>query len=277
MPDLTPEQKAAEEVLDKAGLQDTVGTAAEVVTPVGEEHPKVETPPEPPKVEEPPAKKKVEIDPDEYEKLQDRAKWADREKERADREREDRQRYENELSRLRTLPQPPQPPAKKELTEEEKKAREWLQTNLKEMIPEIVGLIPEEALSRHPAMAKRDMAIFLTRDQLEQQQFLGQFSQDKQEAVRKSILPELQQAKQASGWRKSYFELWDEKRRAVAEAASLYGVGGTPPPPPPPPNQPVAPVQVPPTLAGVPGGVQPKVQEQKTPLSVEEMRVFGLT
>lgn len=273
MPELTPEEKAAEEVLEKAGLKDSVGTAAEVVTQVGEEPEKVEKPPEPPKTEEPPAKKKVEIDPDEYEKLQDRAKWADREKERADREREDRQRYENELARLRSTPA--QPPAKKEMTEEEKKAREWLSTNLREMIPDIVQYIPEEALSKHPAMAKRDMAIFLTRDQLEQQQFLGQFTPDKQEAVRKSILPELQQAKQASGWRKSYFELWDEKRKAVAEAASLYGVGG--PPPPPPPSQPVAPIQVPPTLAGVPGGVQPKVQEQKTPLTAEEMRVFGLT
>lgn len=274
MAELTPEQKAAEEVFEKAGLKDVMGGEPEVSKPV-EEPPKEEKPPEVPKVEEPPAKKKIEVDPDEYEKLQDRAKWADREKERADRERDDRQRSENELTRLRTLPQPLQPTAKKERTEEEKKAREWLVENIKEMGAEILQYIPEEALSRHPAMAKRDMAIFLTRDQLEQQQFLGQFPQDKQEAVRKSILPELQQGKQASGWRKSYFELWDEKRKAVAETASLYGVVGAPPAPPQPPVQPVIPIQVPPTLAGVPGGVQPRVQEQKTPLSAEELRVFG--
>lgn len=276
---LTPEQEEAERVLAAAGYVDEVGASSDGSRLMPEATPEV-VPPEKP-VETPVEKPSDALSAEELATLREQAKrggWADREKERADRERAEKDTLAVENARLRVaLGTPVQPLAPKGTPEEEaqeKIAREWLRKNLKDVLPEILAEIPAEVLGRHPAFGKRDAAILLTHDSVDQQGFLAQFDAKKQAIIRKRVLPELRQRRQASGWQKSYDELWEEKVAQEREAAELYG--NTPGPPArPSPDHPADRPATPPHLAGVHGG-QLKLRSESPPLSYEDMKVFGL-
>ena len=277
---LTPEQEEAERVLTAAGYVDEVGASSDGSALMPEDTlgaVKPETTGETP-AEKPPESLSAE----ELVTLREQAKrggWADREKDRADRERAEKDVLAVENTRLRaalgTPVQPPAPRGTPEEEEREKIARDWLRKNLKDVLPEILAEIPAEVLGRHPAFGKRDAAILLTHDTVDQQGFLSQFDPKRQAIIRKRVLPELRQRRQASGWTKGYDELWEEKVAQERESAELYGNTPGAPPTRPATDYSADRPATPPHLAGVHGG-QPKPRSESPPLTYDEMKVFGL-
>lgn len=204
--------------------------------------------------------------------------FAMREKERADEFRRLFETEQAETKRLRAALGTPAPPAQ---TPQQVEVRQYLREVLADgLLAEVVAALPEEVLDKHPSIRKRDMAIYLTRDDVAQTRFLGRFSPKEQPKVQRSILPILQARRQASGYQKSYDEIYDEYAKGVKEQAELVGltVSETPPEGGPPgalPQPPGPPGPVPPSLFGVRGGSGPATS-QPVPLSAEDARTFGL-
>ena len=200
--------------------------------------------------------------------------WAEREKTRADDTRRLLEAEQAETKRLRAALGTPTPPAP---TAQQTEVRQYLREELASgLLAEALATLPEDVLDKHPSFRKRDMAIFLTRDDVAQGRFLSRFEPKQQPAVQRTILPILQARRQASGYQKSYDELYEEHAKGIREQAELVGltVSETPPEGTPP-STPVSPGPVPPSLSGVRGG-SGSATPQPVPLSTEDARTFGL-
>lgn len=277
-PQTTPEDDAVK-ALEKAGFQDgvvTITDGSQAMPPAELQPAEIPPAPTPQPLDE---LKRLQREVEELKGLKERAGWADREKERADGERQRANVLEEELKRARIALGAPTKTEPIPLTPEEEAGKRWFMAHLKDMLPEMLSQVPEETLAKHPAFQKRDMAIFMTREELDQTRFLSQFNQEQRDVVQRRILPGLQQARQASGYRKGYSELWDDQKKAFKESAELYGFALPPPQipgqPPATPTQP-APVSVPPTLSGIPSGVSPTGTKPMPLLSEQDQRLMGL-
>ena len=169
-------------------------------------------------------------------------------------------------------------------TAQQAEVRQYLREVLTDgLLAEVVANLPEDVLDKHPSIRKRDMAIYLTRDDIAQTRFLGRFPSKDQPKAQRSLLPILQARRQASGYQKSYDELYDEYASGLKEQAELVGltVSETPPEggpsgdPPAPPSAPGPAGPVPPSLSGVRGGPGPATPQPAT-LSAEDARTYGL-
>jgi hypothetical protein len=276
-------QEGLEKTLTAAGFQE--GTPAPVEegsqamppapAPATEETPPVEAakPPEP--------TEEVKRLQDENKALKDKGEWADRAQKAADRERQRAEKAEGENERLRTALGTPTKPTERVLTPEEQAqvdlGRKWL----REELPGVIKDIPEEALAQHPAMKKMAVGLFMMGDELEKSRFISQFELKERAAVETRIIPALQQARQASGFKKGYAELFEEMKKSYQETAGIFGMTappGEPPPPPPTPRFGVpapTPTTIPPSLSGVSGGGPPSGGNVK-PLDLETARWLGI-
>ena len=271
---LTPEEEAVQEQVRTLGLTegsvvldgDGAPPAEPVVTPAAP----VAAAPAAPAAPTPPR--------DESGTLKE---WAEREKQRADETRKLLEAEQAETRRLRAaLGTPVSPTPTPQQTEVRQYLREVLADGL---LAEVVAALPEEVLDKHPSIRKRDLAIYLTRDDIAQTRFLGRFAPKEQPKVQRSILPILQARRQASGYQKSYDEIYDEYAKGVKEQAELVGLtvsetppeGAPPGPPPAPAPVPGQPTPVPPSLSGVRGGPGP-ASPQPAALSTEDARTFGM-
>src|SRR5574343_177129 len=218
----TPEQLVAAQPLADAGFEPgLLGEDGKVIPEDGQVIADANKPPEPPAPAAEPVKPAAEpVKPkwtdQEVEGWKDRAGWAEREKTRADAERERAERAEQDAARLRAAlgtPTPPQPTTKTDpedgLTDEDKAGLKWLRRMAPRYLPELLSEIrpslPVESLSKHPALVARDVAIFKTRERVEQGQFLSQFPFEKRRAIAERILPGLEAARRASGFKDSYY------------------------------------------------------------------------
>jgi len=202
--------------------------------------------------------------------------WAEREKGRADSERGRADTLEAENKRLRlALGTPVGPPP----AEADVNARKWMLDVLTSggLLAEAIEKLPEDALDKHPTIRKRDMAIYMTRDEIAQTQFLGRFEPKQRPVVQKRVLPILRQQRQASGFQDNYDDLYDKYAQGIKEQAELVGLVVTEPGAAPvvQPGPPAAPGAIPPSLSGVRGGGSPGTPTAE-PLSVEDARVLGL-
>lgn len=315
--EVDPEVQAAEDALKAAGLQDASmvdgGDPGRISPQAGEPEPtpapSTVTPPaspEPPK----PTGPSVEELHAQLADLQNQVKsvgelreWAEREKKRADGEREERQRVQTELDTVRRAavgvkPDPTQVTGGVDLSgldEQERVGVEWLAKMLprvaSKIAPTVVQHISEEALASHPAIRKRDIAIHLAHEQAAQAEFMSMFPKaEDRKAVRESLMPVLKarlQAKRATGdFHSTYLDVYEEARNSFKAQAALLGLDVADPTAPVPAKPvaspaaaapaPPAPVQVPPTLVGVPGGSAAPVATEMVPLSREQLAVFGL-
>ena len=220
-PQPTPEDDVTK-LLEKAGFQDgaVIATDGSQPLPASDAGPPVPTPePIPSPVDQ------VKQLQEEVKALKERAGWSEREKERADNERQGRLAAEEELRRTRAIALgTPIKGEEKVLTPEEEAGKRWFKTHLKEMLSDALSEVPEETMAKLPVFQKRDMAIFQTRDELDQSRFLNQFTPEQRDVVQRRILPSLQQARQASRFTKGYSELWDDQKKAFQESAMLYGM-----------------------------------------------------
>ncbi len=203
--------------------------------------------------------------------------FAMREKERADEFRKLFETEQAETKRLRAALGAPTPPAP---TAQQVEVRQYIRDVLADgLLAEELARVPEEVLDKHPSIKKRDMAIYLAHDANAQTRFLGRFP-PKQQPVAQRILPILQQRRQASGYQRSYDELYEEYAQGIREQAELVGLTvsetqpegvptGAPPLPPGPAGA------VPPSLSGIRGGSGPATS-QPVSLSIEDARTFGL-
>lgn len=204
--------------------------------------------------------------------------WAEREKERADDMRRLLDAEQAETKRLRAALGTPTPPAP---TAQQVEVRQYIRAELADgLLAEVLAALPEEVLDKHPSMRKRDMAIYLTREDNAQTRFLGRFPPKDQVKVQRSILPILQARRQASGYQKSYDEIYDEYATGVKEQAELVGLTISEPPtegaPPVAPSLTPGPTGiVPPNLSGVRGASGPTTV-QPVSLSIEDARTYGL-
>lgn len=207
--------------------------------------------------------------------------WAEREKQRADETRRLLEAEQAETKRLRAALGTPPAPVQ---TPQQVEVRQYLREVLAEgLLAEVVAALPEDVLDKHPSIRKRDMALFVTREDIAQTRFLGRFPPKDQPKVQRSMIPVLQARRQASGYQKSYDELYDEYAQGIKEQAELVGltVSETPPgetpsgTPPAPPAAPGPQVPIPPSLSGVRGGSGPSTP-QPVQLSPEDARTFGL-
>jgi len=274
----TPEDDAVK-VLEKAGFQDGAASVPDDSQPLPPAGPQPGVTPPVPTPEPQDEIKRLQGEVEELKGLKERAGWADREKERADNERQRANSLEEELRRARAALGTPLKTEEKVLTPEEEAGKKWFRTHLKDMLPEILAEVPEETLAKHPAFQKRDIAIFRTREELDQTRFLSQFSPEQRDVVQRRILPNLQSARQSSGYTKGYAELWDDQKKAFKEAAELYGFAVAAPQTPgpqPTPVPPPAPITIPPTLSGVPSGVSPTGAKSMPMLSEQDQRLMGL-
>ncbi len=276
IPQVTPEEDVTK-LLEKAGFQD----GAVSITDGSQPMPTPDTPTPAPTPEPIPSPvDQVKQLQDEVKALKERAGWSEREKERADNERQGRLAAEDELRRTRAIALgTPIKGEEKVLTAEEEAGKRWFKTHLKEMLSDALSEVPEETMAKLPVFQKRDMAIFQTRDELDQSRFLNQFTPEQRDVVQRRILPSLQQARQASRFSKGYSELWEDQKKAFQESAMLYGMTlpnpQTPGPVVPTPALP-PPVGVPPTLSGVPSGVSPTTGKPMPMLSEQDQRLMGL-
>ncbi len=286
----TEEQIAAEQAekaIRDAGYTPGMMTETGEAVPIASEI--VEAPPkeEPPKSTEP---EKPKWTDEEVASWRERSGWADREKERADRERSEKEGLLEENRRLRAVAgQPDHPvkvPERKFATPEEetqwRQGQQWLRENLPGLLPELVPLIPEEALSKHPALLKRDIGTFRLREELHQTRFLANFDSKDRGTVEERVLPELLAERQASGFKETYQSLWDKKKKAAKESARLLGLTlkEDEPERPLPLRVPETPrreeISIPPSLSGVRSAGGPPAPERRTaPMSSEEMRLYG--
>lgn len=202
--------------------------------------------------------------------------WAEREKDRADETRRLLEVEQAETKRLRAALGVPPPTTQ---TPQQLEVRQYLREVLAEgLLAEALTALPEDVLDKHPSMRKRDMAIYVTREDMAQTRFLGRFEPKQQPTVQRAILPILQARRQASGYQKSYDDLYDEYAQSLKEQAEVVGlvVSEKPPAgeitPTPTPGQGGP---LPPSLSGVRGGAGPGTP-QPANLSVEDARTFGL-
>ena len=273
-------QEVLEKTLAAAGFQE--GTPG----PVEDGSQPMPTPPEPlveaAPVEKPPEPtEEVKRLQEEVKALKEKEGWGERAQKTADRERQRADENKAEADRLRTALGAPTKPVERVLTPEEQVqvdlGRKWL----REELPGVLKDIPEEALAQHPAMKKMAVGLWMMGDELEKSRFISQFELKERAAVEAKIIPALQQARQASGFKKGYTELFEEMKKSYQETAGIFGM--TPPPggnPPPPPSHPVglpspAPAFVPPSLSGVSGGGPPSGGNAK-PLDLETARWLGI-
>ena len=283
----TPEQIAAEQAdkaIRDAGYAPGMTSDGGDVIPLDQElveEPPVDTPAKPTEPEKP------KWTDEEVAGWKERASWSEREKQRADQERAARQDLEEENKRLRGLAGQPERPAKKperkfETPEQEKQwnqGQQWLRDNLPELLPELIPLIPAEVLGNHPAMRARDVAILRTREEVQQTRFLSNFGPEDRETVATTVLPELMAERQAGGFKEGYEKLWADKKKSVRESARLLGLtlkdekAETLTPPKPPKETAIS---IPPSLSGVRSAGGPlSPEERTTPMSAEELRLYG--
>lgn len=267
----TPEQQAVDETVQALGLTEGSVVLDEGAAPAAEP---VVAPAAPPAA---PVVAPVAVPPrDDAGTLKE---WAQREKERADETRRLLEAEQGETRRLRAALGVPATPAP---TPQQQEVRQYMREVLMDgLLAEVVASLPEDVLDKHPSIRKRDMAIYLTREDMAQTRFLGRFEAKQQPTVQRAILPILQARRQASGYQKSYDELYEEYAKSLKEQAEVVGlvvtespptggpIPGTPPP------APGTPGSIPPSLSGVRGGSGPTTPQPAT-LSVEDARPFGL-
>ena len=279
-PTVTPEQQVVQDRVKELGLE------VEAAKPPEAEPAKpIETPPAPAVVTPgaPPAPVAAPAAPALSEKelkdLRDKAGWGERSQAALESERVRATSLATENERLRRALGVPTPTEPKTVTPEDIAAKEWYRRTAAE---EFVNL-PAEVVASHPEFKKRDQLIFGLNDRLDQTLFLMRFPHEQQATVQRSVLPILQNQRAMTGWAKGYDELWEGYREAVKAQAQLVGIVVQPNAPAPtpaapaapmPPPTPQAPMVVPPSLSGVPGG--PEVPKQPIQLTVEEAGVFGL-
>ena len=206
--------------------------------------------------------------------------WAEAEQARANTERGRAEGLEAENKRLRGALQTPETASKNEA---EENAFTWVEQALKSprgrrVIGELISELPEDLLDKHPTIRKRDMAIYMTRDEIAQTQFLGRFEPKQRPVVQKRVLPILKTQRQASGFQDTYDDLYDKYAQGIKEQAELVGLVVTEPGAAPAPSTghpPTPPGPIPPSLSGV-RGVSGPVGPTAEPLSVEDARVLGL-
>jgi len=273
---LTPEEEAVQEQIKALGLVEGSVVLGDEGTPPTE--PAVAPPPTsaaPAAAPAPPAPTPPKDDSGTIKE------WAEREKQRADDTRRLLEAEQAETKRLRAALGTPAGPAP---TAQQAEVRQYLREVLTDgLLAEVVANLPEDVLDKHPSIRKRDMAIYLTRDDIAQTRFLGRFPSKDQPKAQRSLLPILQARRQASGYQKSYDELYDEYASGLKEQAELVGltVSETPPEggpsgdPPAPPSAPGPAGPVPPSLSGVRGGPGPATPQPAT-LSAEDARTYGL-
>ena len=185
-----------------------------------------------------------------------------------------------EVNRLRGVLQTPEAASKGEA---EANAFAWMAQAFKSpegrrLIAELISELPEDVLDKHPTIRKRDMAIYLGRDEIAQTQFLGRFEPKQRAVAQKRLLPILRQQRQASGFQEGYDELYDKYVQGFKEQADLVGLTVTEPgaAPPPQPGQPPVPAgPIPPSLSGVRGGGGPGSPPAE-PLDIETARWLGM-
>ena len=302
----TPEQIEADTFLASQGLEPgpiiqdegaqpmPTGEPTEPPKPAEPAVPAVSVAPAAP-VPAPPAPAGVSISAEELASLRSKADHHDREKTRADGFRDEADRRQAEIDRLRLavgVPIQPTPAKKREYTEEEQKGINWLTGVLPELLPELIAKLPEEALAKHPVMMRVYHALGTTRDEIDQSRFLSIFDPKDRSLVAARVLPALKQRRSALGYSKSYEELWDYQRNAIKEAAQLYGIAVTgeapapsapatlvapaPASPAAPAIPPVAPTTVPPSVLRVPGASSAPTPSGSRPLDIETLRTMGL-
>ena len=273
---LTPEQEAVQEEVKKLGLVEgttVIGEAEEAIPAV----PAVPAVPAPPAVPAAPAAA-VPATPAEPLAPGGRTlkEWAEAEQARANTERGRAEGLEAENKRLRLALGTPTGPAP---AEADVNARKWVLDLLTSggLLAEAIEKLPEDALDKHPTIRKRDMAIYMTRDEIAQTQFLGRFEPKQRPVVQKRVLPILRQQRQSSGFQDNYDDLYDKYAQGIKEQAELVGLVVTEPGAAPvvPAAPPAAPGAIPPSLSGVRGGGSPGTPSAE-PLSVEDARVLGL-
>jgi len=268
----TPEEEAVQKQIEDLGLKDETIVDGEQPTP---ETPAAPAAPAAPVVPAAPAAA-VPATPAAPE-AGTLKEWAEREKTRADSERTRAEGLDAENKRLRLALGTPAGPAP---TEADANARKWVLDLLTSggLLAEAFEKLPEEVLDKHPTIKKRDMAIWLGRDEIAQTQFLGRFEPKQRPVVQKRVLPILRGQRQASGFQDSYDDLYDKYAQGIKEQAELVGLVVTEPGAAPAPvlGQPQAPPgPIPPSLSGV-RGVSGPAGPPAEPLSVEDARVLGL-
>src|SRR3990167_2864389 len=262
----TPEEEAVQKQIEDLGLKDETIVDGEQPTP---ETPAAPAAPAAPVVPAAPAAA-VPATPAAPE-AGTLKEWAEREKTRADSERTRAEGLDAENKRLRLALGTPAGPAP---TEADANPRKWVLDLLTSggLLAEAFEKLPEEALDKHPTIRKRDMAIYLTRDEIAQTQFLGRFEPKQRPVVQKSVLPILRNQRQTSGFQKTYDDLYDEYAQGIKAQAELIGLTVTEPgaAPAPVPGQPPAPTgPIPPSLTGVRGG-GPPAGTTPQPLAIED-------
>ena len=272
----TPEEEAVQKQIEELGLKDETIVDGEQPIPAVPAAPAAPAAPATPAAPVAAAPAAPVLSED-GRKLKE---WAEAEQARANTERGRAEGLEAENKRLRGALQTPETASKNEA---EENAFTWVEHALKSprgrrVIGEFISELPEDLLDKHPTIRKRDMAIYLTRDEIAQTQFLGRFEPKQRPVVQKRVLPILQTQRQHSGYRESYDDLYDRYAQGVKEQAELVGLvvsepGSAPAPAPGPPPTPAGPI--PPSLAGVRGGGSPAGATPE-PLSIEDARVLGL-
>ena len=274
-------QEVLEKTLAAAGFQEgTPGPAEDGAQPMP-------APPEKP-TEEPPVGAATPPEPSEEVKhlqeevkaLKEKEGWGERAQKTADRERQRADENKAEVDRLRAALGAPTKPVERVLTPEEQAQLDLGRKWLREELPGVLKDIPEEALAQHPAMKKMAVGLFMMGDELEKSRFISQFELKERAAVETRIIPALQQARAASGFKKGYTELFEEMRKAYQETAGIFGL--TTPQPEKAPMGPVlasgpapTPAFIPPSLSGVSGGGPPSGGNAK-PLDLETARWLGI-
>lgn len=269
----TPEQQAIDETVKALGLVEGTVVLDEGETPP----PATPTPPAAPAAAPPAPTPPAATPPkDERETLKG---FAESERERANEFRRLFEAEQAETKRLRAALGVPTPPTQ---TPQQLEVRQYLREVLADgLLAEALANVPEEALDKHPSIRKRDMAIYMTREDVAQTRFLGRFEPKQQPGIQRAILPILQARRQASGFQKSYDELYDEYANGLKEQAELVGLTVSEPQPagatPPGPSSavPGPTIPLPPSLSGVRGGSGPTTPQPGT-LSPEDGRIYGM-
>ena len=238
----TPEEEAVQKQIEDLGLKDETivdgeGGEPTPATPAAPAAPAAPATPAAPVAAAPAAP----VLSEDGRKLKE---WAEAEQARANTERGRAEGLEAENKRLRGALQTPETASKNEA---EENAFTWVEHALKSprgrrVIGELISELPEDLLDKHPTIRKRDMAIYMTRDEIAQTQFLGRFEPKQRPVVQKRVLPILKTQRQASGFQDTYDDLYDKYAQGIKEQAELVGLvvtepGAAPAPSPTPPRR----------------------------------------